>query len=93
MEKILDHRLDVQTVGLQLQRIINDVADKDERFVVDRLGKPAVVIMSVKDFIRTLAPAPNWLEDIWQDSRERGLDRITPAEVDAEIEAYRRGEP
>jgi PHD/YefM family antitoxin component YafN of YafNO toxin-antitoxin module len=33
--------------------------DNNERFIVDRRGEPAVVIMSVQDFIRTAAPPPN----------------------------------
>jgi hypothetical protein len=34
----------------------------NERFIVDRRGEPAVVIMSVQDFIRTAAPPPDWLK-------------------------------
>jgi hypothetical protein len=37
-----------------------DLATKNnERFIVDRGGEPAVVIMSVQDFIRTAAPSPD----------------------------------
>jgi len=40
-----------------------DLATKNnERFIVDRRGEPAVVIMSVQDFLRTAAPPPDWLE-------------------------------
>jgi hypothetical protein len=31
--------------------------DNHERFIVDRRGEPAVVIMSVQDFINAVAPA------------------------------------
>ena len=37
-----------------------DLATKNnERFIVDRRSEPAVVIMSVQDFICTAAPLPN----------------------------------
>ena len=40
-----------------------DLAVKNnERFVVDRRGEPAVVIMSVQDFVRIAAPSPDWLK-------------------------------
>jgi len=49
-----------------------------------------VVIMSVEDFIKTVAPPPRWLEKAWASAKRRGLDKLTPQEIDAEIKAYRR---
>jgi hypothetical protein len=45
----------------------------NERFIVDRRGEPAVVIMSVQDFIRTTAPPPDWLQKAWTGAKQRGL--------------------
>ena len=45
--------------------------------------------MSVEDFIMTFAPPPKWLEKAWASAKRRGLDKLTPQEVDAEIKAYR----
>jgi hypothetical protein len=58
--------------------------------LVERRGQPAVVIMSVRDFIRTAAPPPDWLEKAWRGAKRRGLDKLTSADIDAEIAAYRR---
>jgi hypothetical protein len=49
-----------------------------------------VVIMSVQDFIRTTAPPPDWLQKAWTGAKQRGLDKLTPADIDAEIHAYQR---
>ena len=57
----------------------------NERFIVDRRGEPAVVIMSVQDFIRTVAPPPDWLEKAWSGAKRRGLDTLMPADIEAEI--------
>jgi hypothetical protein len=46
--------------------------------------------MSVQDFIRTAAPPPDWLPKAWTGAKQRGLDKLTPAEIDAEIDAYQR---
>jgi hypothetical protein len=57
---------------------------------VDRRGEPAIVIMSVQDFIRTVAPPPDWLEKAWTGAKQRGVDKLTPAEIDIEIDASKR---
>jgi hypothetical protein len=45
--------------------------------------------MSVQDFIRTVAPTPDWLDKVWTGAKQRGLDKLIPAEIDAEITLYR----
>lgn len=64
--------------------------ENNERFVVDRNGEPQVIIMSVNDFIRTIAPPPEVLEEIWAESKRKGLNKLTMREINAEIAAYRR---
>jgi hypothetical protein len=64
--------------------------ENNVRFVVERRGEPAVVIMSVQDFIRTASPPPDWLEKAWGGAKRRGLDKLSSQEIDAEISAHRR---
>jgi hypothetical protein len=40
--------------------------------------------------VRTMPPAPDWLEQAWKGAKERGLDRLTPVDIQGEIDAYRR---
>ncbi len=42
--------------------------------------------------IRTLASAsaPGWLQQSWETARRSGLDRLSTAEIDAEIDAARK---
>ena len=44
------------TARTQLGQILKRAAEKDERFLVDRRGQPSVVIMSIKDYIKNIAP-------------------------------------
>ena len=68
-----------------------DLAIKNnERFIIDRRGEPAVVIMSGQDFIRAVAPASGWLEKAWTGAKQRGLDKLVSVDIDGEIGAYRR---
>jgi hypothetical protein len=46
--------------------------------------------MSVQDFIRTAAPASDWLQKAWKGAKRRGLDKLTPEDINTEIAAYRR---
>jgi len=37
-----------------------------------------------------VAPPPDWLEKAWTGAKQRGLDKLTPADIDDEVAAYRR---
>src|SRR5216683_6904673 len=87
----MDRRIDAHIARTQLGQIMDLATRNDERFIVDRRGEPAVVIISVRDFIRMAAPPPDWLQKAWSGAKRRGLDALAPAETDAEIAAHRRG--
>jgi Antitoxin Phd_YefM, type II toxin-antitoxin system len=86
----MDRRIDAHIARTQFGQIMDLATKNNERFIVDRRGEPAVVIMSVQDFIRTVAPPRDWLDKAWTGAKQRGLDKLTPAEIDAEITLYRR---
>jgi prevent-host-death family protein len=52
----MERRVDAHVARTQFGQIMNRAVEHNERFVVDRRGEPAVVIMSVEDFIKTVAP-------------------------------------
>jgi prevent-host-death family protein len=78
------------TARTQFGQIMKRASENNERFLVDRRGEPSVVIMSVKDYIETFAPAPAWLKKSWADAKRKGVDKLTMRETDAEIRAARR---
>jgi prevent-host-death family protein len=86
----MERRIDAHVARTQFGQIMDRAIEKNERFIVDRRGEPAVVIMSVQDFIRTAAPAPDWLQKAWAGTKRRGLERLTLEDIDAEIAAVRR---
>ena len=86
----MDRRIDAHVARTQFGQIMDRAVEKNERFVVERRGQPTVVIMSVRDFIRTAAPPPDWLEKAWRGAKRRGVNKLTSADIDAEILAYRR---
>ncbi len=78
------------TARTQFGQIMRRAREKNERFVVDRRGEPQVIIMSFKDYIDTIAPAPEWLKAIRAEAKRKGLDRLTMRQIDAQVAAYRR---
>jgi len=78
------------TARSQFGQIMRRASQKNERFLVDRRGKPAVIIMSIKDYIDTIAPTPDWLREIGAESERKGLNKIGMRRIDAEIAAARR---
>lgn len=86
----MTRKLSALTARTQLGQIMDRAVDHHERFLVERNGEPAVLILSVSDFVKTLTPPPDWLEKSWGSARRHGLDRLTAKELDAEIAASRR---
>src|SRR5882672_4022572 len=89
-DRLMTRRIDAHIARTQFGQIMDLAIKNNERFIVDRRGEPAVVIMSVQDFIRTAAPPPDWLQQAWASAKRRGLDTMTLDEINAEVDAYRR---
>ncbi len=80
------------TARTQLGQILRRVKKNNERFVIDRRGEPQAVIMSLADYIDTIAPEPNWLRKIREGSKRRGTDKLTMRQIDTIIARARREE-
>ena len=86
----MERRIDAHIARTQFGQIMDLATKNNERFVVDRRGEPAVVIMSVQDFIRIAAPPPDWLQKAWTGAKRRGLEALSREDIDAEITTHRR---
>jgi prevent-host-death family protein len=78
------------TARTQFGQIIRRVKEKNERFVVDRRGEPQAVIMSIKDYLDTIAPAAKWLKQSWHSAKRGGVSKLSMRDIDSEIRRYRR---
>lgn len=86
----MNHVVSALTARTQLGQILRRATKNNERFVVDRRGEPSVIIMSIKDYIDTIAPAPKWLKDIQAASKRRGTNKLSMTQIDAAIAKVRR---
>ena len=80
------------TARTQLGQILKRAGEGDERFLVDRRGEPAVIIMSVKDYIKNIAPTPTAYKAIREEAKRNGASSLSVREIDREIAAVRRGQ-
>ena len=78
------------TARTQFEQIMDRAVENNDRFLVERNGEPAVLILSVADYVKALARPPDWLKDIQDDAKRKGLDKLTMGHIDAEIAAVRR---
>jgi prevent-host-death family protein len=74
----------------QLGQIMRRARLEQTRFVVDRRGEPQVVIMGIKDFLRTVVPEKKVLAAIRATARTKGKNKLSAREIDREIRSYRR---
>ncbi len=74
----------------QFGQIMRRARTQHTRFIVDRRGEPQVVIMSIKDFLKTIAPEKKVVAAIRAAARKQGKDKLSMRQIDTEIRAYRR---
>lgn len=74
----------------QLPQILERAVAHRDRFLVERDGEDAVLILSLADFVQTVAPPPDWLREIQTEAREQGSDQLSEIEICEEISATRR---
>jgi prevent-host-death family protein len=74
----------------QFGQIMRRARKEQVRFIVDRRGEPQVVIMGIKDFLKTIAPESKVMAAIRGRSRKNGKDKLSMRDIDREIRAYRR---
>jgi prevent-host-death family protein len=86
----MTRKISALTARTQLGQIMKRAVANNDRFLVERNGEPAVLILSVTDYVKTFAPPPDWLEKSWDSAKRQGLDKLTTKDIDAEIAASRR---
>jgi prevent-host-death family protein len=73
----------------RLGQIMERATEKEERFIVDRRGKPSVIIMSVRDYLRNIAPTPAAYRAIRREAEKSGSSSLSARDIEHEIAAVR----
>ena len=67
---------------------VKDLSPDQKLAIESLLGRPISEGEQVS--VRTVPASPEWLTSIQQDAGEKGTDKLTMEEIDAEIAAERR---
>jgi prevent-host-death family protein len=78
------------TARTQFGQILKRAGQNKERFVVGKRGEPQVVIMGIEEYVKNFATPLPVVEEIRQEAKAKGLDKMTMREIDREIKRFRR---
>ncbi|MGA2588532.1 MAG: type II toxin-antitoxin system prevent-host-death family antitoxin [Bryobacteraceae bacterium] len=78
------------TARTQFGQIIKRATQRNERFVVGRRGEPSVVIMSMRDYIDTFAPAPQELRAMQTTAKRTGANKLNLSQINKIVAAVRK---
>ena len=81
----MTRKITAAMVRTQFGQIMERAIEHHDRFLVERNGEPAVLILSVSGYVAAMAPAPDWLKDIQAEAKSKGLDTLAKSDIDAEI--------
>lgn len=80
---------------LELRRRLGEVLERvsvgKERLMVSKRGKLQAVILSPEEYFASIVPRDDVLAALQADALEKGLDKLSDAEIEAEIAAVRAG--
>lgn len=86
----MTRKINSVTTRIQIDRAVEGCVDNNEGSFAERNDEADVLGKSAIDFVRTLAATPDWVKELRDDARLKGLDKLTMEEIDAEIAAARR---
>jgi prevent-host-death family protein len=78
------------TARTQFGQILKRAGQNKERFVVGRRGEPQVVIMGIEEYVGNFAKPLPVVDEIRQEAKAQGLDKMTMREIVREIKRFRR---
>ena len=78
------------TARTQFGQLLDLVQSSRTRFVVSKNGAPAAVILGIEDYLEHVVKNPSALANLQAEARKRGLDLLSMAEIDAEVDDVRK---
>jgi prevent-host-death family protein len=73
--------------------LLRRVEQERRSLVIEKRGTPTAVLLSIRDYVRLAAPEPEVLQAIGAESRQKGTDALTAAQIDRIIKAARAKKP
>jgi prevent-host-death family protein len=71
-------------------KLLRRVEDEGRSLVIEKRGSPRAVLLSIRDYLRLAVLEPEILRAIGVESKQKGRDRLSPAQIDRVIKAARK---
>ena len=68
--------------------LLRRVEDEHRSLVIEKRGVPKAVLLSIRDYVRLAAPEPEVLKAIGEESRRKGMDKLTSRQIDQLIKVF-----
>jgi len=88
--KSMTKLIDALSARTRFGELMEEAEKGKTRFLVSRRGKPKVVILGVKDYLKNVIKQPEILTTIQLSAQKAGLDKMSDKEIESEIADYRR---
>ena len=82
--------IDALSVRTHFGEVMEEAEQENTRFLVNRRGKPKVVIMSVQDYMKNLVKQSDILTRVQLSAKKTGIDKMSDKDINAEIAGYRK---
>jgi prevent-host-death family protein len=70
-------------------KLLRRVEDERRSLIIEKCGMPKAVLLSIRDYVRMASPEPEVLRVIGEESQRKGIDKLTPREIEQEINSAR----
>jgi prevent-host-death family protein len=91
--KSMTKLIDALSARTRFGELMEEAEKGKTRFLVSRRGKPKVVILGVRDYLKNVIKQPEILTTIQLSAQKAGLDKMSDKEIESEIADYRRSKP
>ena len=71
-------------------KLLRRVEDEGHSVVIEKRGRPRAVLLSVRDYVRLAVPEPEVLRVIGLESKNKGTNRLSAAQIDRIVKAARK---
>ncbi len=74
-------------------KLLRRVEEERCSLVIEKRGTPKAVLLSIRNYVRLAAPEPEVLRVIGEESKRKGMDKLTSRQIDQLIRSARAEKP
>jgi prevent-host-death family protein len=71
-------------------RLLRRVENEGRSVVIQKRGTPRAVVLSIRDYVRLAAPEPEILRIIGEESKRKGINKLSSKQIHGVIKAARK---